>query len=619
MPKLNENNTSFSIFHGLVIILLTISVLLSLNAIVQVSKWKGNPFPGFFLFNTVTVSQVSLPHWPSQDNDGPKSYDRIISVNNTKISNSQQVYEMISRYPVGTSITYLVERDDQKITLNIPTMEFKLFDLIQVFGVQFFAGVILLITGAIVYFLRPNIIESKAFILLCLSLGIWFIEDIDYQTTYSIIYSLNISYLALIFAPACWIFIALVFPNKKQIYLRNKFILVVPFILSALIFVAHLKYLNNVRIIKLIDIIILFYMLISNILFLISIIQNYLKPESKLDQQRSQVVLLGSIFGFFIPTVACIIIILYGINYVTFLTIPVLFFPISIAYAIVKYKLFDIEIIIQKTLVYTGLSGVLGFAIVIMILGFNYLFASQGGWKSPGFFVFLSVFLVVALNPVRDRIQNIIDGAFFRKRYDYERTIYNLGEAMTSILNIDEIGKKIINTITDTMQIDSSTFLLLDREQSVYKVNVTTLEKLKSSTFNLDVEDKLISTLIQKRHEIYFEDLISDNKYDDIKDELILTFNKLNSTLIMPLFFKDDLVGILSLGHKKSGLLFNSRDISLLKTLANQTAIAVENANAFRLVEDYASRLEETNKELIQTHLQLIQAEKMSAVGQLAA
>lgn len=87
----------------------------------------------------------------------------------------------------------------------------------------------------------------------------------------------------------------------------------------------------------------------------------------------------------------------------------------------------------------------------------------------------------------------------------------------------------------------------------------------------------------------------------------------------MPLFFKDDLVGILSLGHKKSGLLFNSRDISLLKTLANQTAIAVENANAFRLVEDYASRLEETNKELIQTHLQLIQAEKMSAVGQLAA
>ncbi|NIT14664.1 MAG: hypothetical protein GTN99_10600, partial [Candidatus Dadabacteria bacterium] len=101
---------------------------------------------------------------------------------------------------------------------------------------------------------------------------------------------------------------------------------------------------------------------------------------------------------------------------ITYMASLVIIFPISIAYAIVKYKLFDIEIIIQKTIVYTALSGVLAFAIVLMIFGFNFFFATQGGWKSPGFFVFVSVFLVVALNPIRDRVQNVIDAAFFRKR-----------------------------------------------------------------------------------------------------------------------------------------------------------------------------------------------------------
>jgi signal transduction histidine kinase len=65
--------------------------------------------------------------------------------------------------------------------------------------------------------------------------------------------------------------------------------------------------------------------------------------------------------------------------------------------------------------------------------------------------------------------------------------------------------------------------------------------------------------------------------------------------------------------------MYNSSDMKLLRTLANQSAIAVENAFAYKLVEDYAKKLEEANKELRETQAQLIQSEKMSAVGQLAA
>ncbi|HEX3035228.1 MAG TPA: hypothetical protein VHT73_08855 [Thermodesulfobacteriota bacterium] len=61
--------------------------------------------------------------------------------------------------------------------------------------------------------------------------------------------------------------------------------------------------------------------------------------------------------------------------------------------------------------------------------------------------------------------------------------------------------------------------------------------------------------------------------------------------------------------------MYTSRDIKLLRTLTNQSAIAVENALTFKLVEDYAKKLEETNRELQETQAQLIQSEKMSAIG----
>jgi signal transduction histidine kinase len=129
----------------------------------------------------------------------------------------------------------------------------------------------------------------------------------------------------------------------------------------------------------------------------------------------------------------------------------------------------------------------------------------------------------------------------------------------------------------------------------------------------------LISYLSRFKKEIFQEDLTSEQNYMLSSDELEKSFSLLRAALIIPLFFKDELVGILSLGEKKSGLMYTSYELKLLKTLANQSAIAIENSFAFKLVEDYVGKLEEKNKELQDTQAQLIQAEKMSAIGQLAA
>ncbi|MFQ5788072.1 MAG: ATP-binding protein, partial [Thermodesulfobacteriota bacterium] len=308
-----------------------------------------------------------------------------------------------------------------------------------------------------------------------------------------------------------------------------------------------------------------------------------------------------------------------GISNLNNLALLVIFFPLSIAYTIVKHKLFDIDVIIQKALVYGSLTAVVGavFAMTIVIL--NIAFAKHGGWRNPVFFVILTGFLVLALNPLRNRIQSIIDTAFFRKSYDYNKTISELSDVMTSFLNIDDIASKIINTITETMFIDSASLLLFDRNTNQYRLYFTTINELEENGFNIEGDNQLISILKRFKHEIFKEDLFAEQNYIMSAIELQKSFSHLRASLIIPLFFKDELVGILSLGGKKSGLMYTSYDLKLLKTLANQTAIAIENAYAFKLVEDYAKKLEYTNRELMDTQAQLVQAEKMSAIGQLAA
>ncbi|HKQ32476.1 MAG TPA: ATP-binding protein, partial [Thermodesulfobacteriota bacterium] len=135
----------------------------------------------------------------------------------------------------------------------------------------------------------------------------------------------------------------------------------------------------------------------------------------------------------------------------------------------------------------------------------------------------------------------------------------------------------------------------------------------------LEEDNILVQQLNFHGNEIFKEDLIADERYIHNSQRLTTEFGRLNSSLIIPLFFKKQLIGFIALGEKKSGLSYTSRDVKLLKLLANQSAIAIENALAFKLVEDYAKKLEKTNKELKDTQAQLVHAEKMSAIGQLAA
>ncbi|GIW46485.1 MAG: hypothetical protein KatS3mg078_0362 [Deltaproteobacteria bacterium] len=214
-------------------LLILLSFSLSVNALIQATKWVNRPFPGFLVYNSLIVSQVTLPRWSLSRELGIRSYDKILKVDGHPVSSAYELYDLVDDTPVGTPRSYLVLRDGKLYELSIPTMKFTFDDLLQIFGIEFTIGLIFLISGVVVYVLKPQLTVSKIFLLMCISIGVWFIEDFNYQTTYSPFYSLNIAYLAQIFAPTFTIILSWIFPTDRAFFRKRPYIMLFPLIFSA--------------------------------------------------------------------------------------------------------------------------------------------------------------------------------------------------------------------------------------------------------------------------------------------------------------------------------------------------------------------------------------------------
>lgn len=281
-----------------------------------------------------------------------------------------------------------------------------------------------------------------------------------------------------------------------------------------------------------------------------------------------------------------------GLRIFPLASIGSLFLIIMIAYAIVKYRLMDINVIIRRGFIY-GLLTILVttiWIITIFILeGFLYF--------QPFYARILTITLIIFIfQPIRERIELIIDKMFYRERHDLQQLLKKVTQDIITIPEKDALLSLILNVINDTLHPKYAVLMLLDESKGVYNP-VLGLGNYGSS-ISLGRDEGIITWFNREKRVLLHEEAAENPEFNGIREEIILFLEKIEATLSLPLFFKQELVGILNIGAKLSEKPYNYDEITFLTTLSNELTIALENTKLFTELNRKVIELERLTDEL---------------------
>jgi two-component system NtrC family sensor kinase len=347
-------------------------------------------------------------------------------------------------------------------------------------------------------------------------------------------------------------------------------------------------------------------------------------PEKK---NRLQYLLLGfGVMGF-----------LNGLNVLPILGLEVYppgnlsFIPLIVfAVGLFRHDLLDMGFLIEKGLLHSLVSVLLtaGFALLLVVTD-----ALLNGRADPGrvwFPIVLFFAAALVIGPVRDRVRRAVDRRFFRKSYDFRRTLKSVSRKIVAVLDADRIGRTIGDVLQHALQVE--TWALLDREASSAALCPVTVRAGKTHPMQRPAP-AAISILVRcasaSRRPI-LRSRIAGTASGGARCKLRQAMDAVGAEVALPLSFGSGPAGLLLLGPRTSGRLYSPEDVDLLETLAGQTALALENARSCRRlktlnreleqkVNERTRELESALAEKERTLDQLIRSESLAALGQLVA
>jgi class 3 adenylate cyclase len=546
-------------------------------------QWSHGPDFGWTLSDQ-TEKQVLVEVYGEAAKAGLHVRDQIIRLNNAKINTLSEIRQNLNRKIPGENI-YEVLRDGQVHTIIVQNRALGFSNAFLKYGFTWLLGIVFYLIGAIVFFMKPGTNASWAFLITLFNAGLYI--TFSFTSKLSPLWLGTVLIYSASFLSASIIHIAQVFPVERFWVQKNKLFLWLPYLFSLILFIimrASASLFTDVPYFwkMFTDL----YRACSIILFLVSTLIAYIKPSTIIDRIRSKVILIGTAIAVGIPISDLIT------NYIfnkTLLPNPVfflpfyVFLPLSIGYAIVKHNLFDVDVYIKRAVGYgimTALVGATYFSLQLGIRTFilHPLFGDYAEKIYPILFAILIVFL---FNPINRRIQKAVDKLFYRKKFDYKETVISVSNALTSVLNLTEVIKKIIHTVRKEMYIDNAGVILLEPQkkecQTVFiDEESDTRDYIKDACIPYD--DPLLSLLSKEKKLITAYDIAEDPHYRAIKEPCSQRFSEMGASMVIPFIYQGEVTGALALGYKKSGHFYTREDIDLLNTLANHGAVAIENA-----------------------------------------
>jgi len=252
-----------------------------------------------------------------------------------------------------------------------------------------------------------------------------------------------------------------------------------------------------------------------------------------------------------------------------------------ISYAISQYRLMDIKLAARTGLAYiASLAFIIGGCVGTILLVLR-VFPDEAR-LSVVLFVSVVVLLLMALfRPLYNLIQKIVDRIFYPQTYEYRNALMGFSAKMSYILDLNELASEMLPTLCKALDASWAGLLLQGNDNGDFSLKYIQPEPTTKQAFNLSGDSLVVSWLDR-----------NDQALDPKQIDTIPEFRGLwqaekeqltNSGLGMlyPLKSRDRLICILALGQKHVAKNFSHEDLDLVRAMANQAGIIVENAQLF--------------------------------------
>jgi two-component system NtrC family sensor kinase len=267
------------------------------------------------------------------------------------------------------------------------------------------------------------------------------------------------------------------------------------------------------------------------------------------------------------------------------LAVPLALIPLAFASAIVRYRLMDVEVIVKRGLVYLAAASavVAVYAILLRLIGWSF---EDGGSRNTLIALLATLVLVLLARPAKDGIQNILDRAFYRDRYDYRRALVGFARDLSSDLDLARLSDRLVARITETLVIDRMSLMMLDEPAGVFQSIraqgfVGAPKPLPSASS--------VGARLMAGHTIALDDAATQRRF---AVEELDAWRSQGVHYLVPCVSKQAAIAVLALGRKDRGEPLSSEDMALVVAVAAQVATAIENGRLYQQLRAQADEVE---------------------------
>ncbi len=486
----------------------------------------------------------------------------------------------------GGIVTYEVLRDGQFITLPIRLVPVPLGAILARWTPQLLASLFLVIVGSFVFWRRPHELAARLLMLFCVMTALHLWGD-AYNFQYAILpwrwifwYHFFLEYSSFMLSYAAIVHFTLVFPTTHPLierfpvptwlalYALHPLLILVVTVLfhpwsESLRAGSHASWQVT---------------LVQAALAIAAGIRSVRAARDPVSRSQIRWILWGSgvvaavvIPGYILPLA------LVGYSLIPHPVIMLLtvFIPVIFAIAILRYHLFDIEVIINRTLVYGTLTALLGGLYLLLVRLLTVLIQVALQRENDTLVVFIATLsIALAFTPLRRRVQIFIDRAFYRENVDFRQALFIFSRDVRTMIELSELLRVLINRVTDLFHIAHGAAFLITGDGSNQQVESRNLPP--GATKSLPLEGNLLSQLQGGEVISWPQDAIFP----------------LLVPLLAPRAGERDLVGVLALGPRLSGQDYSRDDQALLTGFADQAGTAIYVAQLIEEKKDQVRRKE---------------------------